>query len=138
MLGHKLQNAIKSAGMSTAEAAAYIGVSEANLYKLYKKSSFEVAYLIKASELLSLPVSYFLDDESPIVNSQIDNLTQAGSTVTQKAKSAKSPPQSQTIDLNQCQRELEALKRELEVTRALVAAKDETITLLRASYTRPS
>ena len=39
-------------------------------------------------------------------------------------------------------RELEmenyALKRELEVTQALVAAKTDTITLLRARYDRPN
>ena len=138
MLGQKLQNAIKSAGVTAAEAASHIGVSEANLYKLYKKSSFEVSYLLKAAEFLKLPVSYFLGEESLPANYQVGEFNQAGTNLTQKVKTAKSSPQSQTTELDQCQRDLESLKRELEVTRALVASKDETITLLRASYTRPN
>lgn len=132
MLGKKLQEAIKSAGMSAADAAAHIGVSEANLYKLYKKDSFEVAYLRKASELLNLPITYFLGDDVQLPGYQIGDFNQAGTGNKQKVKVDKGKPQQ---DLAAA---LEACQRELEVTRALVAAKDETISLLRGSYTRPN
>jgi hypothetical protein len=49
------------------------------------------------------------------------------------------------LNIDDCQRELEAskkeiasLRRELELQAALLASKEETITLLRASYNRPN
>jgi hypothetical protein len=41
-------------------------------------------------------------------------------------------------ELEACQREVASLRRELDLQAALLAAKEETITLLRASYNRPN
>lgn len=137
-LGQTLQQALKDANISHTDAANYIGVSEGNLYRLFKKDTFEVAYLKKAAELLNLPISHFFEDNPSTKPSptQIGDFNQAGSNLTQKVKVNKA--QDLATELDNCHRDNEALKRELEVTRALVAAKDETITLLRASYTRPN
>jgi transcriptional regulator with XRE-family HTH domain len=132
MLGKKLQAALKSASISTVDAATYIGISEANLYKLFKKDSFEVAYLIKAATLLHLPVSYFFDEQPLPVASQKGDSFPASSSTTQKAKVDKGQPQQ---DLAAA---LAACQRELALANALVAAKDETIVLLRASVARPT
>jgi transcriptional regulator with XRE-family HTH domain len=137
MLGQRLQAALKSAGISTADAATYIGISEANLYKLFKKDSFEVAYLRKSAALLKTSVAFLLAEVPQISNSQIGGPTLASDNASQqvatkKVKVNKGQPQQ---DLAAA---LAACQRELEVTRALVAAKDETISLLRVAYTRPS
>ena len=138
MLGRKLQTALKSANISAADAAAHIGISEANLYKLFKKDSFEVAYLIKSTELLNLPVSYFFDEHSDLQNSQIGEFNQAGNSNTHKVKVTKAPAHELAQQLDICQRDNESLKSQLALANALVAAKDETITLLRASVARPN
>jgi transcriptional regulator with XRE-family HTH domain len=138
MLGKKLQTALKSASITAADAAAHIGISEANLYKLFKKDSFEVAYLIKSAELLNLPVSYFFDEHSDSINSQIGDFNQAGNSNTQKIKVTKAPAHELAQQLDTCQRDNESLKSQLALANALVAAKDETITLLRASVNRPN
>ena len=138
MLGQRLQTALKSANISTADAATHIGISEANLYKLFKKDSFEVAYLRKASELLNLPLSYFFDDFSQGPNSQIGDFNQSGAGNTQKVKVSKAPAHELAAQLESCQRDVESLKSQLAMATALVAAKEETISLLRGSYTRPN
>ena len=133
MLGQKLQASLKNANISTAEAAAYIGVSEANLYKLFKKDSFEVAYLRKAAELLKLPISSFLQEEKLESDSQISNPAPKSSGNSPKGKADNPPvPQQDLVAA------LAACQRELALANALVAAKDETILLLRASLNRPS
>jgi transcriptional regulator with XRE-family HTH domain len=133
MLGDRLKQAIKNAGISYAKAAAEMGISEGSLYNIFKKDSFEVSYLLKAAELVGLPASHFLEDgNQKTLPSQTGDFNQAGNSNTQKVKVDKGQPQQ---DLAAA---LAACQRELEVTRALVAAKDETITLLRASYTRPN
>ena len=136
LLGQILQKALKDAGISYAEAAAYMGVSETNLYRLFKKDSFEVSYLKKASSLLNLPLSHFLGDTAPsnvvASHNQIGDFNQAGSGNSQKVKVDKGKPQQ---DLSAA---LAACQRELALANALVAAKDETISLLRASYNRPN
>jgi transcriptional regulator with XRE-family HTH domain len=134
MLGQKLQTAIKEANIPMSEAASYMGVSETNLYRLFKKDSFEVSYLRKASELLKLPLSYFLEEgPSSVVATQTGTYNQAGNSNSQKIKVGKGAEsiQEMAAALATCQ-------RELALTQALVAAKDETITLLRGSYNRPN
>ena len=72
MLGEKLQQAIKNADYSMTDVAGQIGITESNLYKLFKKDSFEIAYLLKACEVLNLPLSYFINTDNKYnENSQI-------------------------------------------------------------------
>lgn len=132
MLGQILQKALRDANLSASDAADYMGISEGNLYRLFKKDSFEVAYLKKAAELLKLPVSYFFEENPQPISSQIGDFNQAGNNLSQKVKVDKGQPQQDLIAA------LAACQRELEVTRALVAAKDETISLLRGTYRNPN
>jgi len=135
MLGERLKQAIKNAGIPYAKAALEIGVSEGNLYHLFKKESFEIAYLLKASQFLNLPLSYFLEGANignmREVTFQAGDFNQAGNGNSQKIKTSKAPAQELATELAACQ-------RELEVTRALVASKDELISFLRGTYTRPN
>lgn len=110
-----------------------MGVSETNLYRLFKKDSFEVSYLRKAAELLKLPMSFFLEEPGAINASQTGSFNQAGNNLNQKVKVGKGADSIQEIAA-----ELATCRRELALTQALVAAKDETITLLRGSYNRPN
>jgi transcriptional regulator with XRE-family HTH domain len=142
MLGEKLQQALKTANISVPDAANYIGISEANLYKLFKKDSFEVAYLRKASSLLGLPVSYFFEDEQPpnlILTTQTGDYNQTGSGNTQKIKTTtKAPAHELAAQLDTCLRDVESLRSQLALASALVASKEETISLLRGGYNRPN
>ena len=138
MLGNRLQLALKNAGISAADAASYIGISEANLYKLFKKDTFEVAYLRKAAELLDTTVAALLDDEHKSGGFHTGDFNIVGSANTQKVKVNKAPAQELAKQLEDCQRDVEGLKRELALANALIAAKDETITLLRGSYRNPN
>ena len=137
MLGTKLQEAIKSAGVTVADAAAYIGVSEANLYKLYKKDSFEVAYLRKAAELLNLPIAYFLGIDQTAANSQIGNFNQAGNSNIQKIKGNQGIIQANTgstvNNIDDCRRDLAVAQKENELLRSQLADKERIIQLLEKS-----
>lgn len=136
MLGTRLHDAIKKSGMTMDEVAKALDISASNLFKIIKKDSFEVSYLLKAAELFKLPLGYFLDDATlssiPRTNAQTGDFNQAGNSNTQKVRVDKGQPQQ---DLAAA---LAACQRELALANALVAAKEETITLLRATYTRPN
>ncbi|MGI4870667.1 MAG: helix-turn-helix domain-containing protein [Janthinobacterium lividum] len=153
MLGERLKQAIRGAGVSYAKAAIEIGVSEGNLYNLFKKESFDVAYLLKAAQFLKLPLSYFLEDADPGHTSiQADDSNQASSGDSQNVKGDRN--QSVTgnhnkitnnIKLDDCKRDLASaekenahLREQLASRDAVIAAKDETITLLRGSYRNPN
>jgi transcriptional regulator with XRE-family HTH domain len=148
-LGQKLHNAIKDSGITMPEVAKHIGISEGNLYKLIKKDTFEVAYLLKASSLLGKPLSYFIDDGSlvgsTISQSGTTNIGQTGSGNSQKIMSSatgtrhtgpKANIDDLVIRLSECQQMNQALTRELDITRELVKSKDEMIALLRSSRDR--
>jgi transcriptional regulator with XRE-family HTH domain len=132
MLGDKLKKAIKTSGLSYARVASELGISEGSLYNILKKESFEVSYLLKASALFGLPISYFLEDPEPTsAISQTGDFNQAGSGNIQKIKSSKAPSQELAADLAACQREKALLQ-------ALVQKNDEIITLLRGSHNSPN
>ena len=63
MLGERLKKAVSESRLTAEEVANGLGISKSNLYVLYKKDSFELEYVKKASQLLGLSVSYFLDEE---------------------------------------------------------------------------
>lgn len=63
MLGEKLKQAVNQSRLTAEEAAKGLGVSVSNLYVLYKKDSFSLDYVRKASNMLGMPVSYFLENE---------------------------------------------------------------------------
>ena len=118
------------------EVANHLGISASNLFKIIKKDSFEVSYLLKAAELFKLPLSYFIEGSTPSsINTQsiqTGEFNLAGSGNNQKVRVDKGKPQK---DLAAA---LEACQRELALANALVAAKDETISLLRGSYRNPN
>jgi hypothetical protein len=152
ILGQILQKAIKDAGISPADAASHMGVSETNLYRLFKKDSFEVSYLKRAASLLNLPLSHFLGNTAPnvVIQDQIGHSNQSGSGNNQNVRGNNSPSISgnnSKIDLtiDDCkqqllltQREVEYLKSQLARADALVEAKDQTITLLKGRFDRPN
>lgn len=140
ILGERLRLAFKNTGIPLAKVAKHIGISQQSLYTMLKKDSFELDYLRKASEILGVSVSNILDEENQTGKGivQTGDFNQAGNSNSQKVKISKGQSQELAKQLEDCQRDNESLKRELALANALVAAKDETITLLRASITRPS
>lgn len=135
VLGERLRLAFKNAGLPLSQVATHIGISQQSLYTMLKKDSFELDYLRKSSDLLGIPISSLLDDSVENLSKtkavQTGDFNQAGNSNSQKIKVSKAPAQELATELAACQ-------RELEVTRALVASKDELITLLRGTYNRPN
>ncbi|QHL87448.1 helix-turn-helix domain-containing protein [Nibribacter ruber] len=79
LLGERVKQEIAKSSFKTEEIAEEIGITANNLYRLYKKDSFEIKYLLKICELLNLPVSHFIDAPNNISNSgQIQAAKQVG------------------------------------------------------------
>lgn len=126
LLGQKLKNAISESEFTTDEVADFIGITPNNLYRLYKKESFEVKYLLKAAEKLNKPLGYFLNDETigAIIQSSSGNMVQ-------QAARVGSNHQSINAGTEECQEKLEACKRENALLEKAIADKDMIIALLR-------
>jgi len=131
LLGQKVKEAIEYSEFSTEDVAAYIGISHTNLYRIYKKDSFEVKYLIKIAEKLNLPLGYFLNDET------IGAITQSGSSnQVQQATNVGSNHQQISMGVDDCIKQLEAVKRENTLLEKAVADKDIIIELLRGQASK--
>ncbi|GEM_PF-2524557 len=72
MLGERLKKAVSESRLTADEVANGLGMSKSNLYVLYKKESFELEYVKRASQLLGLSVSYFLDEKQPLPSKSSD------------------------------------------------------------------
>ncbi|HEX8326640.1 MAG TPA: helix-turn-helix transcriptional regulator [Hymenobacter sp.] len=138
----KIKKKLGEQGITIQRLATQSGISEPTLHAILNRGDAKLSQLEKIAEALSVSLNYFLDDDSAsssgsTLQAGINN--QAGSGNTQKIKtSTKAPAQELAIQLDSCLRDVESLKNQLALANALVAAKDETITLLRASYNRPA
>jgi transcriptional regulator with XRE-family HTH domain len=65
-VGEKIKKAIERAGTDPIKVAANIDMSTANLYRIFKRDSVETKYLVKLSELLNVPLSYFYEEEATL------------------------------------------------------------------------
>lgn len=127
ILGTQVKKAIEDSEFSTEEVADYIGMSAVNFYKIYKKESFKIKYLITIAEKLNLPLGHFLNKET------IGAITQGGSgNLLQSANNVGKNRQQISVGADDdFQKQLEALQREYKLLEKTVAYKEMITELLR-------
>ncbi|QNF34330.1 hypothetical protein HUW51_16965 [Adhaeribacter swui] len=137
LLGEKIKAAVEASDFSAEMVANYIGISSVNLYRLYKKDSFEIKYLIKISELLKVPLSQFLPEENANVPSGPVNqhglINTLGNIKKQSIKSnsgnAESDYLPSQVDEEKLLQQIESLHAEIKSLQKEVALKDQIINL---------
>lgn len=125
LLGQKLKTAIAESEFTTDEVADYIGITPNNLYRLYKKESFEVKYLLKAAEKLNLTLGYFLDDET------IGSILHSNTGQANYANKVGSNQQSINVGSGDLQHKLDECEKERDLLRKAVADKELIIELMK-------
>lgn len=87
MLGENLRKALSDARIPHQEAADKMGISKGSLYNLFKKDSFEVDYLRRASEITGLSISDFFDYKSEMLdNVSKEEKSFGGQTISRMSK----------------------------------------------------
>ncbi|WP_147275648.1 helix-turn-helix transcriptional regulator [Adhaeribacter pallidiroseus] len=139
LLGQKVKNAINEAGLTTEDVAYKIDMSSNNLYRLYKKDSFEIKYLIKIAEIVKKPLSYFISELDQEERGQY-NLAQggignqAGNNNKQKIMPIHGKEafiESSDINLNKLQHELELCQRENSHLKNQISLQEDLIEVLK-------
>ena len=132
-LESKIKQKLSELNMTIQRLAIESGVSEPTIHAIFNRDDAKISQLVRISNALNASLSFFLEEvpDSTSTTTQSGTYNQAGNGNSQKIKVSKSPSQELAADLAACQRELALMK-------ALVESKDETITLLRASYNRPN
>jgi transcriptional regulator with XRE-family HTH domain len=137
-LESKIKNRLAEQGMTIQRLATESGISEPTLHAIFNRGDAKLSQLEKIAEALGSTLNFLLSESNQSSTVQTGDSNQTGNNFKQKVKVTKAPTQELAKQLEDCQRDNESLKRELALASALVAAKDETITLLRASFTRPN
>jgi transcriptional regulator with XRE-family HTH domain len=137
-LESKIKNRLAEQGMTIQRLATESGISEPTLHAIFNRGDAKLSQLEKIAEALGSTLNFLLSESNQSSIVQTGDSNQTGNNFKQKVKVTKAPTQELAKQLEDCQRDNESLKRELALANALVAAKDETITLLRASFTRPN
>ncbi|MES2387527.1 MAG: helix-turn-helix transcriptional regulator [Bacteroidota bacterium] len=128
LLGEKIKKSIDKSGLDPNQVAAFINMSTANLYRIFKRDSVETKYLMKLGELLGVSPSFFLDSEdttfdelrsSSMSKNMLNDRIAGYGTFGQKA------------DNNR--HELEKANMRIEALEQRLRDKDEIISLLRPS-----
>jgi transcriptional regulator with XRE-family HTH domain len=132
----KIKSRLAEKGMTIQRLASESGISEPTIHAIFNRGDAKLSQLEKIAEALNISLNFLLSEESQATITQAGDFNQAGHSNTQKVKISKA--QDLVAELDQCHRDNESLKRELALANALVASKDETITLLRATYSRPN
>lgn len=163
-INQRLKFLIESLGMSVRAFSTTLGAPASTtrnyLDKDTKPSSDYIERIVAHFEDVNLnwlvagKGEPFMSGKSDSVTTQTGNFNQSGASNKQTIKGNKGAVQNNTgsgntitnnVKLDDCKRDLEAAQRENEYLRGklqdkeeLLAAKDETITLLRASFNRPN
>lgn len=127
----RIKEKLSEQSMTIQRLATESGVSEPTIHAIFNRGDAKLSQLEKIASALKTTLSFFLDEQSHSSVNQAGDFNQAGTSNSQKIKVSKAPAQELASELAACQ-------RELEVTRALVASKDELISFLRGTYTRPN
>lgn len=61
-IGEKIKIEIKNSGKSVDEVAQFIGMSNQNLYRIFKKDSVETIYLQKICDFLKINIHSFFEE----------------------------------------------------------------------------
>lgn len=132
-LESKIKKLLSEQNMTIQRLATESGISEPTIHAIFNRDDAKISQLEKISEALNTSLNYFLEDYigSTSQLTQTGEFNQAGNGNSQKIKVSKVPGPELAEQLAAC-------RRELALTQALVASKDETITLLRGSYNRPN
>lgn len=87
MLKNKIDDLIKKNGIKVKDFCKKIGISTAGLYDIYERNDTKLSILIKMSEILKVPVNYFIEENSNQINlledKNISNLEQKHKVVIQ-------------------------------------------------------
>ncbi len=68
MVGDKIKQLIDNQQvMNRHEVAEKMGISENNLYRLYKRESVETKYLLCLCDIFNVSINYFFNNESPVI-----------------------------------------------------------------------
>ncbi|MGV3588565.1 MAG: hypothetical protein ACO1OF_16285 [Adhaeribacter sp.] len=146
IIGEIVKKSIENSEYSTEYVAQQIGMSFTNLYRLFKKDSWETKYLIQIAELLKLPLAHFLPQLDK-TDKIFQNINQegfgnaAGSNFKQKIMgSSNQGTANESSDLNIdqivanlkiCETEKAGLLEQLKLKDQLLAAKEELINQLK-------
>lgn len=125
-LEEQVAQCLAATNLTMSQLATKMGLSELELTTLCRQGDPRLSQLEQLAECLRVPPTYFL---GPITQEGAFN--QAGIGNTLKIKIGKSAAHQLAAQLSVCQHALHSAHK-------LVAAKEEIITLLRASYSRPN
>jgi DNA-binding Xre family transcriptional regulator len=68
MVGDKIKQLVDNQQvMNRHEVAEKMGISENNLYRLYKRESVETKYLLCLCDIFNVSINYFFNNESPVI-----------------------------------------------------------------------
>jgi len=116
MLGENLKKAISRSKLTNEEFSEMMGISKGNLYNLFKKDTFEVKYVRRASEILGIPISNILDYTDTVYSDQAPS--QANSfgehVITQMSKNIDEIREYFEQEIQLKNKQLEAKDRQIE------------------------
>jgi hypothetical protein len=123
LIGEKIKKAIDRTSWDPVKVAGAINMSTANLYRIFKRDSVETKYLVRLSDLLHLPLSYFYED-----NYSIDNFVNEHGESVENMSTGERPLLYTKTELKS---ELEKAQFKIEMLEQRLKDKDEIIELLR-------
>jgi hypothetical protein len=124
----KVQQRLAETGLTMQTLATHTGLPEAELHALCQLGDPRLSEVAKLSHALHVEPTYFLNG----------SFNQAGIGNTQKIKIGKAAAHELAEQLGVCRQALEANHELVAAKDAVIASKDELISLLRGGYNQPN
>ena len=129
LLGQRVKQAIHDSEYKTEDIADFVGITTNNLYRLYKKDSFEIKYLVKIAEKLELPLGYFLNDDT--IGSILHGNTGQANYANKVGSNQQTISVGGGLSKEECEQQLKDLKEKYNLAIKSLADKDLIIEMLQ-------
>jgi DNA-binding Xre family transcriptional regulator len=120
MIGVKIKQVVENQKKySNAELAKMIGVSENNLYRLYKRDSVETKYIEKLCQVTGVSILTFFEDTGslPVNQSTGEGGVNQHRSISGSIRTNTAIDPKTDIDLNVCLERVKGLEREVSILR---------------------
>jgi transcriptional regulator with XRE-family HTH domain len=123
ILGEKIRYLVRQRGMTVEEFAAKMEMSQANVYKMYKKDSIDSQHLVRLSKLFGVEINYFLSDQD-IESVEPLSINPSTEAIAKQTNSIFSKVEKHFVDrIEELKATIDSLKKDKEFLQDLVKAK---------------
>lgn len=128
LLGERIRFAIEQSGLEVTLVASKIGMSTANLYRIFKRDSIDTQHLLNICKVLSHPLHYFLPEDPELLSGGVNSLLNGTNN-----PSIEETVKELATKLEDSEQKIQAKDKEIKMLKDRLVDKEDIISVLKTT-----